>query len=113
MHGGMNGTGLRPRWKDNPRLPQLVGKPATDDLHTPCFVRHAYRHGTVTVGPPYRVTETMDKTSPAWCAAKMLDASIEKADWVRTYSKILKERDPKLGPDVNIRVASRSFSLPK
>jgi len=113
MHGGMNGTGLRPRWKDNPRLPQLVGKPATDDLHTPCFVRHAYRHGTVTVGPPYRVTETMDKTSPAWCAVKMLDASIEKADWVRTYSKILKERDPKLGPDVNIRVASRSFSLPK
>ncbi|CAE7352509.1 Setd6 [Symbiodinium sp. KB8] len=103
MHGGMNGTGLRPRWKDNPRLPQLVGKPATDDLHTPCFVRHAYRHGTVTVGPPYRVTE---------------DASIEKADWVRplgkvaTYSKILKERDPKLGPDVNIRVASRTGGPP-
>lgn len=43
---GMNGTGLRPKWKDNPRLPQLVGKQSTDDLHTPCYVRHAYRWAT-------------------------------------------------------------------
>lgn len=34
-----------PKWKDNPRLPQLVGKQSTDDLHTPCYVRHAYRRG--------------------------------------------------------------------
>ncbi|CAK9014731.1 unnamed protein product [Durusdinium trenchii] len=103
----MNGTGLRPKWKDNPRLPQLVGKQSTDDLHTPCYVRHAYRHGTVAVGPPYKLREPLDARSPAWTAARLVDASIEKQDWVRSYSKILKDRAPgrssnwtKIGPTI-------------
>lgn len=113
MYGGMSGTGLRPKWKDNPRLPQLVGKQSTDDLHTPCYVRHAYRHGTVAVGPPYQMREKLDAASPAWTAVRLLDASIEKADWVRSYSKILKEHSRKLGPAQGIREMNRTVSLPK
>lgn len=113
MYGGMSGTGLRPRWKDNPRLPALVGKQSTDDLHTPCYVRHAYRVGTVAVGPPYQLREKMDAMSPAWSALRVLDLSIEKADWVRSYSKILKEHSRKLGPAQGIREMNRTVSLPK
>lgn len=113
MYGGMSGTGLRPRWKDNPRLPALVGKQSTDDLHTPCYVRHAYRVGTVAVGPPYQMREKMDAMSPAWSALRVLDLSIEKADWVRSYSKILKEHSRKLGPAQGIREMNRTVSLPK
>ncbi|CAJ1436061.1 unnamed protein product [Effrenium voratum] len=113
MYGGMSGTGLRPRWKDNPRLPALVGKQSTDDLHTPCYVRHAYRYGTVNVGPPYKWREALDEGSPAWTAARVQDACIEKQDWVRSYSRILRDRAPKLGPSANIRELHRSISLPK
>eukprot|EP00913_Durusdinium_trenchii_P002006 g1854.t1 len=99
MYGGMNGTGLRPKWKDNPRLPQLVGKQSTDDLHTPCYVRHAYRHGTVAVGPPYKLREPLDARSPAWTAARLVDASIEKQDW---------EHRRQLGPAQGIREMCRT-----
>ena len=113
MYGGMSGMGLRTKWKENPRLPALVGKMSTDDLHTPCYVRHAYRHGTVAVGPPYKTREPLDAGSPAWTALRLLDASIEKADWARSYSKILKEHRRKLGPAKGIREMVRSVSLPK
>eukprot|EP00438_Fugacium_kawagutii_P020083 Skav200145 [mRNA] locus=scaffold2013:209841:210724:+ [translate_table: standard] len=45
-------------------------------------------HGTVAVGPPYQMREKLDATSPAWTAMRLLDASIEKADWVRSYSNL-------------------------
>eukprot|EP00435_Cladocopium_sp_Y103_P042408 s622_g11.t1 len=98
------GPDLGPRWKDNPRLPALVGKQSTDDLHTPCYVRHAYRVGTVAVGPPYQLREKMDAMSPAWSALRVLDLSIEKADWVRSYSTLVA---------TSIREMNRTVSLPK
>ena len=45
--------------------------------------------GTVAVGPPYQLREKMDAMSPAWSALRVLDLSIEKADWVRSYSNLV------------------------
>ena len=47
------------------------------------------RVGTVAVGPPYQLREKMDAMSPAWSALRVLDLSIEKADWVRSYSNLV------------------------
>ncbi|CAE8647982.1 unnamed protein product, partial [Polarella glacialis] len=113
MYGGMYGTGLRPRYDGNSRLPHLVGKPVTDDLKTPAYVRQAYRNSTVKIGPPYKLSEGGHyQDSPAWSAYAMLDRTLEKADWVRSYSHVMKEKTMKLGPEASIRGVQRSESLP-
>jgi len=115
MHGGISGTGLRPRWEGNSRLPALVGKPIADDLKTPAYVRSAYRHGTVSVGPPYKFKDHADESVPAWTLAATLDMHIDRADWSRSYHKVMKDRTvtAKLGPQDSIRNLARSVSLPK
>jgi len=114
MHGGISGTGLRPRWEGNSRLPALVGKPLADDLKTPAYVRSAYRHGTVTIGPPYKFKDHMDEKVPAWTLAATMDMHIDRNDWSRSYHKVMKDRTAaKLGPQDSIRNLARSVSLPK
>ena len=55
----------------------------------PAVVACCARVGTVAVGPPYQMREKMDAMSPAWSALRVLDLSIEKADWVRSYSNLV------------------------
>merc|ERR1712151_145717 len=97
---------------ENDRLPKLVGRPSADDLKTPAYVRQAYRHETVGCGPPYRTSEKQHEESPVWTAMQMLDATLDKNDWQRSYSSATKNRCPKLGPEGSIRSVSRSVSLP-
>eukprot|EP00429_Kryptoperidinium_foliaceum_P018526 CAMPEP_0176032430 /NCGR_PEP_ID=MMETSP0120_2-20121206/16007_1 /TAXON_ID=160619 /ORGANISM="Kryptoperidinium foliaceum, Strain CCMP 1326" /LENGTH=1819 /DNA_ID=CAMNT_0017365747 /DNA_START=87 /DNA_END=5542 /DNA_ORIENTATION=- len=113
MYGGMPGTGTRRLHESHGRLPDLVDKNSTaDPMKTPAYVRQAYRHGTVGVGPPYRVSEENLEKSPQWSAYEMLNASIGKNDWKRSYSAVTKMRLGKLGPSEGIR-AFRSQSLPQ
>eukprot|EP00747_Dinoflagellata_sp_TGD_P102093 gnl/TRDRNA2_/TRDRNA2_168554_c6_seq1.p1 gnl/TRDRNA2_/TRDRNA2_168554_c6~~gnl/TRDRNA2_/TRDRNA2_168554_c6_seq1.p1 ORF type:complete len:1144 (-),score=216.75 gnl/TRDRNA2_/TRDRNA2_168554_c6_seq1:130-3102(-) len=115
LHGGLRGTGLRTLYDKNSRLPQLAGgkTPAYDDLHTPGYVRQAYRHGCVGVGPPYLTEEAENKTSPVWNACPLLDKELDKNDWNRTYSR-MQSRGPKsLGPQVSIRNLRPNLTMQK
>merc|ERR1712060_521057 len=113
MYGGMPGTGLRGHCDSNNRLPNLVSRPSADELKTPAYVRHTYRHNVVGCGPPYRTTEEKYEESPAWSAFQMLDASMEKADWQRAYSTAAKNRLAlRICEKESIRM-QRSVSLPR
>jgi hypothetical protein len=90
----------------------LVGQ--IDELKAPAYVRHAYRHSVVGVGPPYITNEEGNEKSPAWSAMQLLDNSLEKEDWRRTYSNVARGRAPTLGPSTSIRSnLSKSASVPR
>eukprot|EP00929_Paragymnodinium_shiwhaense_P070365 TRINITY_DN35640_c0_g1_i1.p1 TRINITY_DN35640_c0_g1~~TRINITY_DN35640_c0_g1_i1.p1 ORF type:complete len:2545 (-),score=932.39 TRINITY_DN35640_c0_g1_i1:413-8047(-) len=121
MHGGIPGTGLRAVAENLNKLP-AIGSSAVDELRSAAFVRTAFRHGTVGVGPPYRTRENDKDYSPfdahkqqeALAAAKTLDESLEKNDWNRSYLLATKKRGGRsLGPKESIRAMNRATSLPQ
>ncbi|CAK0791962.1 unnamed protein product, partial [Prorocentrum cordatum] len=123
MYGGLPGTGLRGLAETNDRLPELVGRPSANNFKSPAYVRKAYRHGTVGVGPPYFLNEPEQEYSPNWTCARLMDAALETEDWRRCYSSIADKIGPvsklsRLGPDRSIRKVGsvgmgRSVSLPR
>merc|ERR1711974_412705 len=102
--------------EDSKRLPS-IGKMSVDDLRSPAYVREAYRFETVKVGPPYHTEEIDAKTGkkeegcPAWTAYAMLDATLDKNDWSRSYIKVThKLRGRSTGPQESIRMVGRTGS---
>merc|ERR1712176_1661550 len=112
MHGGMPGTGIRAVAELADRLPS-IGRPSVDEFRSPAYVREQYRFGTVSVGPPYHTNEKDNQGSPAWTAFQMLDATLDKNDWRRSYSSVYNKRGGQLGPKESVRTVGRSVSLPR
>jgi len=122
MLGGIPNTGVRHQTDANNRLPSLVGKPTTDDLRSPAFMYNWYRHETTGVGPPYKTCEAEEhQETPQWTAMQMLDATLDKNDWKRSYSWATRRvgrgqkewsiRGGSLGPTSSIRtMGARSHS---
>lgn len=121
MLGGIPNTGVRAQADGNNRLPALVGKPSTDDLRSPAFMYNWYRHETVSIGPPYKLSEGEGhEESPQWSAMQLLDASLDRNDWRRSYSYATRRvgrarqdwsiRGGSLGPSTSIRGVGRATS---
>eukprot|EP00928_Gymnodinium_smaydae_P014888 TRINITY_DN15466_c0_g1_i1.p1 TRINITY_DN15466_c0_g1~~TRINITY_DN15466_c0_g1_i1.p1 ORF type:complete len:1812 (-),score=556.42 TRINITY_DN15466_c0_g1_i1:1032-6467(-) len=118
LHGGIPGTGLRRIAEAAGRLPS-IGSRSVDDLRSPAFVREQYRFESVKVGPPYRIHEqdehgNQKEDCPAWTAYQMLDATLDKNDWHRSYIAVTKKnRGRSTGPKDSIREIGRAVSLPR
>merc|ERR1711967_66949 len=75
-----------------------------------------FRHSVVGVGPPYRTCEKEHEDCPIWSCMQMLDATLDKKDWQRTYGfaarkvgKVQQDwafRGAQLGPERSIRQIS-------
>merc|ERR1719460_3009905 len=122
MLGGKPHTGIRHQvdgdiGHSKDRLPELFGKKSTDDLRSPAFMYTWFRHSVVGVGPPYRTHDKESEESPIWTAMQMLDATLDKNDWHRSYGfqtrrigKVKQEwafRGAQLGPERSIRQISQ------
>jgi len=117
MLSGMHDTGLRHQVDGNDRLPILVEKTSAlaDELRSPAYVMAAYRHAAVKIGPPYKTKESEEfQECPQWTAMMTLDATLDKNDWDRAYSKALRQgRGAKLGPSQSVRNLGRAASTGK
>merc|ERR1712048_256266 len=58
-------------------------------------------------------SEKGNEGSPAWTAFQMLDATLDKNDWRRSYSSVYNKRGGQLGPKESVRTVGRSVSLPR
>merc|ERR1712232_662934 len=95
----------------------MGGKMSVYDLRSPAYVRESYRFETVKVGPPYHTEEFDSHTGkkqegcPAWTAYQMLDATLDKNDWHRSYIKVThKPRGRSTGPQESIRMVGKTGS---